>query len=71
MTGAELIEEINPFKDEGNCWRTCGGNMYLRIKSKEFVLSYGVTEKEMFKIKKNLEFFFTEELVVEYKTKYW
>jgi len=28
------------------------GNMYLRIKSKEFVLSYGVTEKEMFKIKK-------------------
>jgi hypothetical protein len=47
------------------------GNMYLRIGSRKFILCYGVSEKEMFEIKKNLEIFFSEELMVEYKTKYW
>jgi len=47
------------------------GNMYLKIGSKEFILCYGVSEKEMFEIKKNLELFFSEELMIEYKTKYW
>ena len=47
------------------------GNMYLKIGSKEFILCYVVSEKEMLEIKKNLELFFSEELMIEYKTKYW
>lgn len=47
------------------------GNMYLEIGSKEFILCYGVSEKEMFEIKRNLELFISEELMIEYKIKYW
>jgi hypothetical protein len=47
------------------------GHMYLEIGSKKFILYYGVSEKEMFKIKRNLELFFSEELMIEYKTRYW
>jgi hypothetical protein len=65
------IKKIRIYDRYGEMTIRAIGNMYLKIGSKEFILCYGVSEKEMFEIKKNLETFFSEELVIEYETKYW
>jgi hypothetical protein len=71
--GDEFAFDVNERKGlvvydtTGDTLSDFAGNLYLKVKTSEYPLCTGVTEEHLLEIKNRLEFYFGEQLEVEWK----